>query len=263
MKFHPSKCKALSVTLQRNILDNLPFNIFNYMLGDFFIDFVLSQKDLGIIINTRLLWGSQIDALISNASSKLGLLMRTCHFTTNKKQKRSFYLTIVRSLFEHCSVIWSPQHASHIAKFDAIQKKAIKWIDGHPFVSYTNEEFMLKQREYDILPINLRFRLNDLKLFYQILNDQVPISLPPYITYAEASQSRYTRNTAAVIEGSDTTTLISSIVPSCDVFSNSYFYRTMKMWNSLPADVRQTEGISAFKSKLIEYLWTADTSWPD
>ena len=105
--------------------------------------------------------------------------------------------------------------------------------------------------------------MNDLKLFYQILNDQVPISLPPYITYAEASQSRYTRNTAAVIEGSDTTTLISSIVPSCDVFSNSYFYRTMKMWNSLPADVRQTEGISVFKSKLIEYFWTADTSWPD
>ncbi len=67
----------------------------------------------------------------------------------------------------------------------------------------------------------------------------------------------------ASLEGSDTTTLISSIVFSSDVFSNSYFYRTMKMWNSLPADVRRTEGISAFKSKLIEYLWTADTSWPD
>ena len=27
MTFHPSKCKVLSVTMQRNILDNLPFNI--------------------------------------------------------------------------------------------------------------------------------------------------------------------------------------------------------------------------------------------
>ena len=108
-----------------------------------------------------------------------------------------------------------------------------------------------------------RFRLNDLKLFYQIINELVPISLPPYITFAEASQFRYTRNTAAVIEGSDTTTLISSIVPSCDTFSSSYFYRTMKMWNSLPVDIRQAGGISVFKSKLMEYLWTADTSWPD
>ena len=33
MKFHPSKCKALTVTLQRNVLDNLPFNHYHYMLG--------------------------------------------------------------------------------------------------------------------------------------------------------------------------------------------------------------------------------------
>ena len=258
MKFHPSKCKALSVSRQRNVLDNLPFNIFNYMLGESFIDYVSSQKDLGVTITTKLLWGSQIDILISNASSKLGLLMRTCHFTTNKKQKRSFYLTIVRSLFEHCSVIWSPQHASHIAKFDMIQKRAIKWIDGHPYVSYTQEEFSKKQREYDILPMKARFRLNDLKLFYQIVNSLVPIDLPKYITFAGASQTRYTRRTAGIIEGDDTTTLCCSIVPNCDVFSNSYFYRTMKMWNSLPVSVRQASGISLFKSELTRFLWSAE-----
>ena len=139
------------------------------MLGDSFIDYDSSQRDLGVIINTKLWWGPQIDSLICNASAKLGLLMRTCHFTIDKRQKRSFYLTIVRSIFEHCSVIWCPQHATHIAKFNAIQKRAIKWIDGHPYVSYTDEEFLNKQRQYDILPMNLRFRLNDLKLFYKIV----------------------------------------------------------------------------------------------
>ena len=93
--------------------------------------------------------------------------MRTCHFTTNKNQTRSFYLTLVRSIFEHCSVIWSPQQASNVAKFDIIQKRAIKWIDGHPFECYTKEEFFKKQRNYNILPMELRFRLNDLKLAIQ------------------------------------------------------------------------------------------------
>ena len=59
-------------------------------------------------------------------NSKLGLLRRTCHFTIDKKQKRTFYLTIVRSLFEHCSALWSPQYPSHIRKFEAIQRRAIK-----------------------------------------------------------------------------------------------------------------------------------------
>ena len=263
MKFHPSKCKALSVTMQRNILDNLPFNIYHYMLGDTYIDYVPSQKDLGVLVNSKLLWGPQIDSLISSASSKLGLLRRTCHFTTNKRQKRSFYLAIVRSLFEHCSVIWGPQHASHIAKFDMIQKRATKWIDGHPFAHYSEEEFLNKQREHNLLPMKMRFRFNDLKLFYQILNGLVPIELPNYITPVEVSQARYTRRTAAVIEGSDTTSLSCSIVPTIDTFRNSYFYRTMRLWNSLPVSVRQTSCISSFKHDLLKLLWSPDTVWPD
>ena len=56
MKFYPSKCKALAVTLQRNVLDNLPFNIYHYILGSSFIDNELSQRDLGVTITTKLCW---------------------------------------------------------------------------------------------------------------------------------------------------------------------------------------------------------------
>ena len=101
------------------------------------------KENLGVIIHSKFLWAYHANNLTSIARSKLGPLMRSCHFTTNKQQKRSFYLTIVRSLFEHCSVIWSPQHKSLISKFDMIQNRAIKWIDGHPFDSYTHEQFLL------------------------------------------------------------------------------------------------------------------------
>ena len=89
-----------------------------------------------------------------------------------------------------------------------IQKGAIKWIDGHPFDSYTHEQFFIKQRDYDILPIKRRFWLNDLKLLYKIINGLVPIALPDYITFAEATQSRHTRRTAAIIGGCDTNHLV-------------------------------------------------------
>ena len=45
-----------------------------------------------------------------------------------------------------------------------IQKRAIKWIDDHPFDSYAHEQFFIKQREYDIIPIEMRFWLNDLRI---------------------------------------------------------------------------------------------------
>ena len=95
--------------MHRNVLDNLPSNIFWYNLDNDIIEYVPSHKDLGVIITSKLLWSEHCSQLVSNASSKLGLLMRTCHFKSNKRQKRAFYLTIVRSIFEHGSIIWSPK----------------------------------------------------------------------------------------------------------------------------------------------------------
>ena len=198
MNFHPSKTKALSVTNQRNILHNLPCTIFNYKLNFTYIDYVPCQVDLGVSISNRLLFKEHCEKLVARANSKLGLLMRTCHFTTNKKQKRAFYLAIVRSNFEHCSVIWRPNSSNQISKFDAIQKRAVKWIIGRRFDHLSDDEYFEKQKENDILPIKMKFMLNDLVLMYKIINSLVPINLPEQFTITDPSHVRYTRQTSNI-----------------------------------------------------------------
>ena len=100
-------------------------------------------------------------------------------------------------------------------------------------------------------------------LFYKIVNNLVPISLPDYITVCEPEQTRYTRRNAQIHDQSDTSTFRCSVTPNSDNFKNSFFYRTMSRWNSLPVGVREVQCISAFKSSLVEYLWSSDTHWPD
>ena len=263
MKFHPSKCKALSVTNQHNILHNLPFTIFNYKLGSVFIDYVQLQVDLGVTITNKLLWSNHCDKLAKNANSKLALLMRTCHFATNKKQKRAFYLTVVRSIFEHCSVIWHPDSSNQMSKFNAIQKKAVKWIYGQQFSHYTDMEYSSKLKELSILPIKSKFALNDLIMFYKILNCIVPISLPEHFTVIKPKDVRFTRKTVAIIDNKDVTSIKCSIKPSCDSFRKCFFYRTMTLWNSIPYSIRQQSTITKFKSQVTEFLLSADLDWPD
>ena len=263
MNFHPRKCKVLSVTLQRNVLDGLPFSTFFYELNNTIIDYVTSQMDLGVDINGKLLWGPHCNGLVAKANARLGLLKRTCHFTTNVKQKRAFYLSLVRSIFEHCSVVWSPQNANHIDKFAAIQKRAIKWIHGEQFVSYSNDTFYKKQKDLDILPMKLKFIFNDLLIFYKIVNNLVPIDLPSYITRCVPEDLRYTRRTAPIIDHTDSSTFQCSITPSCEAFKNCFFYRALHTWNRLPVSVRQVEQISVFKTSLNGYLWSSGTDWPD
>ena len=136
----------LSFSYQHNILHNLLFTIFNYKLGSDHIDYVSSQVDLGVTVTNKLLWSNHHDALTSKATSQLGLLMRTCHFTIDLRQKRTFYLTLIRSIFEHCSIIWRPLSSNQISKFQVIQKRAIKWIIGQRFDHLSDLELYDKEK---------------------------------------------------------------------------------------------------------------------
>ena len=263
MVFHPRKCKALSVSMQRNVLDNLPFNIFIYELNGTLIDYVQSQSDLGVKVNSKLTWGQHLDDLISKANSRLGLLKRTCHFSNDKRQKRAFYLAMVRSIFEHCSQVWSPQYTTHILKCEIVQKRAIKWINGENFASYSNEKYYKELKNLNILPMKLKFIYNDLVLFYKVVNKLVPIEFPSYISVVLPETSRYTRSSAAVHNKTDVSLYSCNILPTSDTFKHSYFYRTVKNWNKLPMSIRQSEVLSKFKGTLKSCLWSSDTEWPD
>ena len=61
-------------------------------------------------------------------------------------------------------------NSNQISKFDAIQKRAVKWIFGQCFDHYSDEGYLKKQTELQILPIELKFCMNDLSLLYKILN---------------------------------------------------------------------------------------------
>ena len=263
MVFHPSKCKALSISKKRNVFDNLPFNIFIYELNGILIDYVETHKDLGVIVDSKLNWGPQYDNLLSNSISKLGILKRTCHFTTDTRQKRAFYLAIVRSLFEHCSTIWSPQYKTNLLKFSAIQRRAVKWINGEQFASYSEDKYNELLRKHQILPIKMKFIYNDLVMFYKIVNHLTPVELPDYITVCEPENTRFTRHTASVHNSGDNSKFSCSVKPNCDAFKQSFFCRSLNRWNNLPLETRQAKNLISFKALLKNLLWSPDTEWPD
>ena len=90
---------------------------------------------------------------------------------------------MVRSQFEHCSIIWCPVTASGLAKFEAVQEISIKWILNEEFTSYSdNDTYLQKCMEVNILPISKHFDLADLCCFHKIVNSLVPTTLSDYVT---------------------------------------------------------------------------------
>ena len=165
---------------------------------------------------------------------------RTCHFVFDRGKKRMFYLTLVRSNFEHCSTIWRPVTVVDISKFEALQKRAIIWINSEEVHSYSDEIYAIRCRQVDILPLQLHFELNDLVFFYKIIYELIPVSLPAYISpYSVDSRLRNTRMDDMSYVVNNNTAIPLNTANSNSLFFKSFFYRTIHIWNSLPLSIRK------------------------
>ena len=179
MKFNTDKCKVLTVANTEPLFMNeLPFTKYSYKLGDKILDYTSCERDLGIFINERFDWHDHHNFILKKGNQMLGMTKRTCHFVFDRGKKRMLYLTLVRSNFEHCSTIWRPVNIVDIQKFEALQKRAIKWINCEEGYSYTDELYAIRCKQADILPLQLHFELNDLVFFYKIIYKLIPVSLP-------------------------------------------------------------------------------------
>ena len=83
----------------------------------------------------------------------LGITKRTCHFIIEPRKRRSLYLSLVRSQFEHCSSIWRPNTETEILMFEKLQKKAIKWIYGEQNHHYDQETYVNRCMQTQIIPM--------------------------------------------------------------------------------------------------------------
>ena len=105
-----------------------------------FLHYTESEKDLGIVLNSTLNFNEQAESLYAKANQKFGMLKRNCHFVKDINKRRALFLTLVRSIFEHCPVVWRPSSSTVISKLESLQKRALKWIRDDVSVSYSIEE---------------------------------------------------------------------------------------------------------------------------
>ena len=254
MRFHPDKCKVLSVSGKisetLSLLSVLPFFNFIYSMGGISLEYVDQEKDLGVTVTSNLDWTEQCSKVLSKANQKLGMSRRSCYFVKDLNRRRVLYLTLVRSQFEHCSVLWRPVTKTQISKLEGLQKRAIKWIPHEEFLSYSPSTYIQKCRQLKIMPIEDRFDFLDLIFFFKIVKQLIPVNLPSYLQQFQG-QSRL-RNSHL-----DHLCYVSSITPqkSSNAFARNFFFRTHTKWNHLPLDIRTVESITEFKCKLSTYMW--------
>ena len=235
MKFNVSKCHSMRVTR----LHSSKQITFNYTLHQQTLEQVLSAKYLGLTISDNLEWGQHISEITCKATKILGFLRRNLALAP-RHTKEVAYKTLVRPQLEHveyASPIWHPYNETQTSKVEKVQRTAARWTCRR-WRNTSSVGDLLDELEWPSL--EARRERSSLIFFYKIHHGSVSLDKDKYLTPAPnlrstraSHESQYTRQFAY-----------------SDALKNSFFPRTIPVWNSLPSSVVSSKTTEEFKASI-------------
>ena len=116
------------------------------------------------------------------------------------------------------------------------------------------------------VPLSKRLDLNDLVLFYKVLNNLVPLHLPHYLKFFDGNSRLRSCHL-------DNLSIVNSLSPKVNynlsdpnkncALNKSFFYRVHLQWNLLPLEIRSISRLVLFSSELTKFLWKSILSEAD
>ena len=92
------------------------------------LESVSSAKYLGIDISSDVSWDTHINRISKKANNTLGFLRRNIKIHS-ESLKSSAYKVLVRPQLEYCSTVCCPFTDSNISKLEAVQRRAVRWVN--------------------------------------------------------------------------------------------------------------------------------------
>ena len=181
-----------------------------------------SFKMLGLTFSSKLDWGSYIISIAKTTSKKIGVLIRSMKFLS-PEVALYLYKSTIRPCMEYCCDVWAGAPNCYLDLLDKLQKRICRIVG--PSLAASLEPFY--------------------RYYFGRCSSELAQLVPlPF------SRGRSTRFSDGLHDFSVT-------IPRCykDVYVNSFFPRTAKLWNSLPIECFPlTYDLSGFKSRINRHL---------
>jgi hypothetical protein len=118
ISINTGKCLSLSFSRKRNLIN------FDYKINNYAINKSYSTKDLGVVLDTKLLLTEHIEHITNKAYKNLGFVLRVARPFSDLVCIKLLYFSYVRSILEYCSPVWCPHYLTYV--IESIQYKFVK-----------------------------------------------------------------------------------------------------------------------------------------
>ena len=217
--FSPPKTKLLTCSYK---VRNYPPISFNGTI----IESVQNHKHLGLTLSSNLGWSAHINGILANVSS-MSDVMKKLKYDLDRKSLETTYSSFIRPKLEYASQIWDNCTKQDSDKLESFQLDIARTVTGAR--KGTSHEFIYNETNW--LPLAERRSLTKLKFLAKMVDNSCPDylnTLLPDKVEAIRPMSRF----AADFQ-----------LPKCrtETFNRSFLPSTLKMWNDLPLESRNTD----------------------
>ena len=200
-----------------------------------------SIKYLGLTLDQDVSGTSIVQSLIKKSSSKLKFLYRQANFL-NQDARKTLCSALLLSNLEYASAAWYPGLSkTYKSKLQIIQNKSVRYIKN-----YGPRKHVGYHEINNLRWLNIHYRQVQLSLntVYKIFNGVAPEYLSDNFIPLSNIHNYNTRRNA-----------FSFFIPNnTSQINKTFFYNSIKNWNLLPVNVKSSQSVNVFKTKVKQHL---------
>ena len=227
MKFNLSKCKIMHIG-RHNCETRYE------MIGQELAP-ITAEKDLGVIVTSKLSASDQVIEARKKALRMLGAINRNVSYRSGKVIAK-LYCAYVRPHLEYCVQAWCPTYEKDCWLLERVQKRATKMINGISTLGYED-----RLRRLDMFSLKYRRLRGDLIEVFKFVNGQHTGYLKGMFEFSTETRGRCHQH--------------KFIIKQCRTRLRQNFFsrRIVRHWNKLPESVANAVSLDSFKTHLDKY----------
>lgn len=162
--FNKQKCAIFTISRARTIIEA------KYTIADHDIERKNEIRDLGVLLDQRLLFTHHIEQVTARARQLIGYIKRVSNGNFTMQTQKILYLSYVRSRLEFASVIWNPYQQIYKDDIESIQRQFVMYLleSRKRATSFRLAPYNERCKSLNIQPLELRRSFADATFAYDV-----------------------------------------------------------------------------------------------